>query len=91
MRFTIAHLSDAHLSPAPFPGLREMRLKRFMGYVNWKRGRERINDMAMLARLIADLRAQAINLVHVVQRRAFHHGAADRHRLEPCDQGQLSC
>jgi 3',5'-cyclic AMP phosphodiesterase CpdA len=58
MTFTIAHLSDAHLSPAPFPGLREMRLKRFMGYVNWKRGRERINDMAMLARLIADLRAQ---------------------------------
>jgi 3',5'-cyclic AMP phosphodiesterase CpdA len=58
MSFTIAHLSDAHLSPAPFPGLREMRLKRFMGYVNWKRGRERINDMAMLAGLIADLRAQ---------------------------------
>jgi 3',5'-cyclic AMP phosphodiesterase CpdA len=58
MTFTIAHLSDAHLSPAPFPGLREMRLKRFMGYVNWKRGRQRINDMAMLARLIADLRAQ---------------------------------
>ena len=58
MTFTIAHLSDAHLSPAPFPGLREMRLKRFMGYVNWKRGRERLNDMAMLARLVADLRAQ---------------------------------
>src|ERR1700728_5066291 len=58
MSFTIAHLSDAHLSPAPFPGLREMRLKRFMGYVNWKRGRERLNDMAMLARLVADLRAQ---------------------------------
>jgi len=58
MSFTIAHLSDAHLSPAPFPGLREMRLKRFMGYVNWKRGRAQLNDMAMLARLIADLRAQ---------------------------------
>ena len=58
MTFTIAHLSDAHLSPAPFPGPREMRLKRFMGYVNWKRGRERLNDMAMLARLVADLRAQ---------------------------------
>jgi 3',5'-cyclic AMP phosphodiesterase CpdA len=35
-----------------------MRLKRFMGYVNWKRGRERLNDMAMLAGLVADLRAQ---------------------------------
>ena len=57
MSFTIAHLSDAHLGPSSFPGLRELRLKRFMGYVNWKRGRERLNDMAMLARLVADLRA----------------------------------
>ncbi len=59
MSFTIAHLSDAHLGPAPWPGLGEMRLKRFMGYVNWKRGRERHNDMAMLARLVADLREQS--------------------------------
>ena len=59
MSFTIAHLSDAHLGPAPWPALREMRLKRFMGYVNWKRGRERLNDMTMLARLVADLRAQS--------------------------------
>ena len=29
-----------------------------MGYINWKRGRERLNDMAMLERLVADLRAQ---------------------------------
>jgi len=58
MSFTIAHLSDVHLGPSPFPAFREMRLKRFMGYVNWKRGRERLNDMAMLARLVADLRAQ---------------------------------
>ena len=58
MSFTIAHLSDPHLSPAPFPGGSELRLKRFLGWVNWKRGRERLNDMAMLARLVADLRAQ---------------------------------
>jgi 3',5'-cyclic AMP phosphodiesterase CpdA len=58
MSYTIAHLSDPHLSPAPFPGGRELRLKRFLGWVNWKRGRERLNDMEMLARLIADLRAQ---------------------------------
>jgi 3',5'-cyclic AMP phosphodiesterase CpdA len=58
MSFTIAHLSDAHLGPAPWPTLREMRLKRFMGYVNWKRSRERLNDMTMLGRLVADLRAQ---------------------------------
>ena len=57
MSFTLAHLSDAHLSPAPFPGLAELRLKRFMGYVNWKRGRQGLNDMAMLGRLVADLLA----------------------------------
>jgi 3',5'-cyclic AMP phosphodiesterase CpdA len=58
MSFTIAHLSDPHLSPAPFPGGRQLRLKRFLGWVNWKRGREQLNDMEMLARLVADLRAQ---------------------------------
>jgi 3',5'-cyclic AMP phosphodiesterase CpdA len=57
MGFRIAHLSDPHLSPAPFPGGRELRLKRFLGWVNWKRARERINDMEMLARLVADLLA----------------------------------
>jgi 3',5'-cyclic AMP phosphodiesterase CpdA len=58
MGFTIAHITDPHLGPAPLPGLADFRLKRFMGYVNWKRGRERLNDMALLARLVDDLRAQ---------------------------------
>jgi 3',5'-cyclic AMP phosphodiesterase CpdA len=58
MGFTIAHITDPHLSPAPLPGLADFRLKRFMGYVNWKRGRERLNDMALLKRLVEDLRAQ---------------------------------
>jgi 3',5'-cyclic AMP phosphodiesterase CpdA len=58
MAFTIAHITDPHLSPAPMPGFADFRLKRFMGYVNWKRGRERLNDMAMLERLVDDMRAQ---------------------------------
>jgi 3',5'-cyclic AMP phosphodiesterase CpdA len=58
MGFTIAHITDPHLSPAPMPGLADFRLKRFMGYVNWKRGRERLNDMAMLESLVEDLRGQ---------------------------------
>ncbi len=57
MSFVLAHLSDAHLSPAPFPSLAELRLKRFMGFVNWKRSRQRTNDMAMLGRLVADMLA----------------------------------
>ena len=40
------------------PGFADLRLKRVMGFINWKRGRERLNDMGMLARLVADLRAQ---------------------------------
>jgi 3',5'-cyclic AMP phosphodiesterase CpdA len=55
LTFTIAHLSDAHLSPAPFPHWKEMRLKRFMGYINWRRERVRLNDMGALARLVADM------------------------------------
>jgi 3',5'-cyclic AMP phosphodiesterase CpdA len=65
MSFTIAHITDPHLSPAPMPGFADFRLKRVMGFINWKRGRERLNDMGMLARLVADLRAQAPDHVAV--------------------------
>jgi 3',5'-cyclic AMP phosphodiesterase CpdA len=58
MSFTIAHITDPHLSPAPMPGFADLRLKRVMGFINWKRGRERLNDMALLKRLVDDLRAQ---------------------------------
>ena len=58
MSFTIAHITDPHLSPAPMPGFADLRLKRIMGFINWKRGRQRLNDMGLLARLVADLRAQ---------------------------------
>jgi 3',5'-cyclic AMP phosphodiesterase CpdA len=65
MSFTIAHITDPHLSPAPMPGFADLRLKRVMGFINWKRGRERLNDMGMLARLVADLRAQSPDHVAV--------------------------
>jgi 3',5'-cyclic AMP phosphodiesterase CpdA len=58
LSFTIAHITDPHLSPAPMPGFADLRLKRVMGFINWKRGRERLNDMALLKRLVEDLRAQ---------------------------------
>jgi len=93
MSFTIAHLSDAHLGPSSFPGLREMRLKRFMGYVNWKRGRERLNDMGMLARLVADLRAHRPDhvamtgdVVNIALAAEFHRAVAWMKTLgEPAD------
>lgn len=65
MVFTFAHITDPHLAPAPMPGLADFRLKRFMGYVNWKRGRERLNDMGLLERLVEDLRAQVHDHVAV--------------------------
>src|ERR1700733_14822220 len=58
MSFVIAHITDPHLSPAPLPGFSDLRLKRVMGFINWKRGRERLNDMGLLKRLVEDLRAQ---------------------------------
>jgi len=58
MSFTIAHITDPHLAPAPAPLGADFRLKRFMGYVNWKRGREAVHNMALLARIVADLGAQ---------------------------------
>lgn len=58
MSFTIAHLSDPHLGPLPAFRLRDFTAKRAMGYVNWKRGRERLNDMGMLKRLVADMVGQ---------------------------------
>ena len=54
--FLIAHLSDAHIGPLPEPRARELIGKRLTGYINWKR-RDRIHDMDVLARLVADMRA----------------------------------
>ncbi len=58
MSFVVAHLTDVHLGPLPRPRFEELRVKRVMGYVNWKRARERLSDMAALARLVDDMGAQ---------------------------------
>jgi 3',5'-cyclic AMP phosphodiesterase CpdA len=53
----LAHLSDAHIGPLPRPLRRELIGKRLTGYINWQRGRAAIHDMAVLSRLVADLKA----------------------------------
>ena len=57
--FRLAHLSDPHVGPLPTLRLGDLAGKRLTGYVNWTRGRKLIHNMAMLERLMADVRAEA--------------------------------
>jgi 3',5'-cyclic AMP phosphodiesterase CpdA len=57
--FTLAHLSDPHLAPLPAPRWSELIGKRVTGYINWQRRRRFIHDPAVLAKIVADLKAQA--------------------------------
>lgn len=56
--FLLAHLSDPHIGPLPKPLRRELVGKRLTGYLNWRGTRQRSHNMELLARLVADLRAQ---------------------------------
>jgi 3',5'-cyclic AMP phosphodiesterase CpdA len=58
MAFVLAHVSDPHLAPLPRPRLSELIGKRVTGYVNWWRKRTAIHRPEVLARIVADLKAQ---------------------------------
>ncbi len=58
MSFLLAHLSDAHIGPIPRPNLSELMGKRATGYANWLFKRADQHDMAVLSRIVADLKAQ---------------------------------
>jgi 3',5'-cyclic AMP phosphodiesterase CpdA len=57
--FTLAHLSDPHLSPLPVARLRDLAGKRALGYLNWTRNRHKFHRRDVLDALISDLQAQA--------------------------------
>ena len=57
--FVLAHLSDPHLAPLPSPRWSELIGKRATGYLNWQRKRRLIHRADVLARVVADLKAQA--------------------------------
>lgn len=57
--FTLAHLSDVHLSPLPPVALRHWNLKRLLGWLNWQHRRRHVYSHDVLDRLVEDLRAQA--------------------------------
>jgi 3',5'-cyclic AMP phosphodiesterase CpdA len=53
--FTLAHLSDIHLSPLPRPRRRELMSKRMLGYVNWHRGRKYVHRREILDLITRDV------------------------------------
>jgi 3',5'-cyclic AMP phosphodiesterase CpdA len=53
--FKLAHLSDIHLSPMPRTSRRDLLSKRFLGYVNWHRGRKLVHRRDILNLLTHDL------------------------------------
>ena len=53
--FTLAHLSDIHLSPMPRARRRDLIGKRVLGYVNWHRGRKLVHRRDVLDVLTHDL------------------------------------
>ena len=57
--FALAHLSDPHLGPLPRPLLSELIGKRATGYFHWRRTRHLRHRADVLARIIADVVAQA--------------------------------
>ncbi|WP_180982524.1 metallophosphoesterase family protein [Methylocella silvestris] len=56
--FRLAHLTDPHIGPLPRPRRRELLGKRVTGYLNWRRGRHLVHDMATLSHIVADVKAQ---------------------------------
>jgi 3',5'-cyclic AMP phosphodiesterase CpdA len=58
MTFVLAHVSDPHLAPLPLPRLVELIGKRVTGFINWRRKRAAIHRPEVLARIVADLKAQ---------------------------------
>lgn len=58
MAFLLAHLSDPHLAPQPKPRWTELFNKRVTGFINWQRKRRFIHDAGVLAKIVADLKAQ---------------------------------
>src|SRR5262245_54993242 len=62
--FTLAHLSDPHLVIGARIPLNDLRSKRLIGYLNWRRNRRFRHDAITLGRIVAHLKATATD--HVV-------------------------
>jgi len=63
--FTLAQLTDVHLSPLPPVRLRQIMGPRLLGYLNWIAGRGSFHDRETLDRLTADLKARKADHIAV--------------------------
>ncbi len=54
--FRLAHISDIHLGPLPPVTTRNLMSKRFSGYVNWQRNRNRKIDTSILKNLVSHMK-----------------------------------
>lgn len=57
--FTLAHLSDLHVTPIQVRGLRDLAGKRALGWLSWRRRRRHEHRAEVLEALLADLAAEA--------------------------------
>lgn len=55
--FTLAHLSDVHLSPVEGFALRHWNAKRTLGFLNWQRRRKSVHVRSIADEIIADIHA----------------------------------
>jgi 3',5'-cyclic AMP phosphodiesterase CpdA len=63
--FTLAHLSDVHLSPIFGFTPRHWNAKRLLGFANWQRRRRHVHHRGTADRLVADIKAQAVNHIAI--------------------------
>ena len=56
--FVLAHFSDPHLGPLPKPRLSALAGMRATGFLHWQRTRRLIHRGDLLARIVADVKAQ---------------------------------
>lgn len=59
--FTLAHLSDPHLSPMPRPKLTQLMGKRAIGYFNWRARRSVHHSPDFLSTLVRDMRQRGFD------------------------------
>jgi 3',5'-cyclic AMP phosphodiesterase CpdA len=57
--FTLAHLSDVHLSPLPAFSARYWNVKRLLGWLNWQKRRRHLYSRDVLDQIVADMSEQA--------------------------------